>query len=127
MKITLHDVAEAIRKNGLIHTTGAMFKDVDANWIDTDNTESITRRPLYACALGTAAWNLDVSPHDLYKALMINDNGIFISSQIIKLNDDIKLSLSAIADIVEVWAQDNNVVVNVRKRSHLYKKYKGVK
>lgn len=85
--ITLADVVNAIRANGL--------KQVRHQYVGTGINGVVTS----ACALGQAAVNLGVNYNDLYSRL--NGLGGNIGGTIIRMNDSDGLSFKTIADRIE--------------------------
>lgn len=90
-KFTIQEVIDAIRKNGYPQTTGTMVSRGG-------------KKILGACAIGQAGLNLKVDPYRLADGL--NDSpcvikGDKIDTHIMRLNDELYYTLTAIADDLE--------------------------
>jgi len=123
MDITVQNLIDAIRKNGLIKIQGNYYafetnKDfgpVNVNYryevLDEDNINEITSypTPIGGCAYGQAANNLGVEASDLdarsrLTGITIDTGGeyrLVLNDYIRHLNDDTDMSLGEIADKLE--------------------------
>lgn len=95
MEITVQDVIDAIRKNGLPQAYGTYIKYADD---DPDQ-----KNPLAACAIGQAALNLKIGPIGLSLRLreVEFDREFTLRDYIIQLNDKRKLNFDKIANHLE--------------------------
>jgi hypothetical protein len=104
--ITLRDVAEAIRKNGLPKTTDN-FYEYESGGVRYKRTKLLVgEKPVAACALGQAGLNLDVDAEKLYGKLNLlrsddpsTKSYLFLGDEIAKANDAGD-SLEEIADAI---------------------------
>jgi hypothetical protein len=104
--ITVRDVAEAIRKNGLPKTTNN-FYEYESGGVRYKRTKLLVgEKPVAACALGQAGLNLDVDAEELYDKLNLlrsddttTRSYLFLGDEIAKANDDGD-SLDEIADAI---------------------------
>ena len=79
-KFTIKQVYEAIAKNGLRW-------EKETFWSEARDKDG---KPLYACAIGQAAWNLEVSPESLHAAMIIRDGSdwVYLAGAIEDFNDN---------------------------------------
>ena len=80
-KFTIKQVYEAIAKNGLRW-------EKETFWSEARDKDG---KPLYACAIGQAAWNLEVDPHALHSAMTIpvdRRDWVYLAGGIEDFNDN---------------------------------------
>lgn len=112
-KITLRDVLDAMRKNGFKKSRGDMLRGqrykVFGQTFHKNVTIDSPREDVKAgCALGQAAYNLQVNPFALSDALQFGKNdGQEIRDRIFHLNDETGKSLQEIADTIEIEYKDH--------------------
>jgi hypothetical protein len=111
-KVTVQEVIDAIRQNGLKKAKLHYWRTRSGKALITGyptNYDEIDRTHIGAgCAIGQAALNLDVNPQYLYRSL----NTIRVASgrglglQIVELNDATTMPLPRIADKLELGLSD---------------------
>jgi len=115
-EVTVSDILDAIERNGLPKAKGEYFH--------RDTSEKIVG----ACALGQAAFNLDISPSDLDSKLTyikeddVDEYRYNLSSYIVDLNDNGNYSFEEIARRVrQKFSNSLNEAIEVIEveRTHL--------
>lgn len=122
MRIKISEVAQAIRANGLPQKTGTYF---DVGFDGDKYAEPIGS----ACAIGMAAYNLDVHPDTLasklfeFKAKYPDNYTGQLDGLILKLNDSEHKTFDEIATALEEWVVLNgDRSIDIMKNPRLYVK-----
>jgi hypothetical protein len=134
---TLRQVVDAIRQNGLPQAYGTFFADRREWNPDIDyKLKDLKPDTIHACALGQAAFNLDVDPTDLINSIeelddIIGEDGdiVFVSgiaNDVINMNDTQQRTLSSIATFLEneYGALLDSTTINLRRVPTRYRRFK---
>lgn len=106
-EIKVKDFIAAIRQNGWPQTFGKYYEYGDTHPFKSFDSESVVA----ACAMGQAALNLNVGATGLHLKYNLLEKVAPIGyPRIASLNDREKLPLPKIADKVEEWAINNNLL-----------------
>ena len=134
---TLRQVVDAIRQNGLPQAYGTFFADrQEYNPAIDYRLRDLKPDTIHACALGQAAFNLDVDPTDLINEIeeledIEGEDGsiVYVSgfaNDVINMNDTQHKGLNQIAKYLEEEYGEvlDSTTINLRRTPTKYRRFK---